>query len=109
MKINPKQLERMAKQLGMQVDQIDAEEVIIKTKEKDIVISNPQVSKMNMMGQETFQVAGEISEHARARFSEEDIRMIIEQAGVTEDVATKTLEETGDIAEAILKLKKDKA
>ncbi|MCK4335848.1 MAG: nascent polypeptide-associated complex protein, partial [Candidatus Aenigmarchaeota archaeon] len=65
MKINPKQMERMMKQMGMQMSQIDAEEVIIKTPDKEIVISNPQVSKVKAMGQETFQITGEISERPR--------------------------------------------
>ena len=45
MKINPKQLEKMAKRMGIQSTQIDAEEVIIKTPNKDIVIRNPQVAR----------------------------------------------------------------
>ena len=51
MKLNPRQIEKAMKRMGIQADQIEAEEVIIKTPEKDIVISSPQVTKMNMMGQ----------------------------------------------------------
>jgi nascent polypeptide-associated complex subunit alpha len=107
MKINPKQLERMAKRMGIQTQTIDAEEVIIKTPDKDIVISNPQVSKINMMGQETFQIMGEISEAPKEKFSAEDIKMIMDQTGASETKAKNTLEQTHDLAEAILKLKKE--
>ena len=108
MKINPKQLEKMAKRMGIQSEPIDAEEVIIKTPEKEIVISNPHVARVNMMGQDTFQVSGDVSERSREKFSQEDIDMIKEQAGVNENEARAALEETGDMAEAIMKLKENK-
>lgn len=106
MKLNPKQLEKMAKKMGIQSAEIDAEEVIIKTKKGEIVITNPQVSKVNMMGQDTFQISGDIEEKDSSEFSEEDLRMIIEQTGATPEEAAEALEETGDIAQAIIKLKK---
>ena len=61
MKINPKQMEKLMKQMGMQMAHIDAEEVIIRTASKDIVIKEPEVSRINMMGQETFQIAGRMA------------------------------------------------
>jgi nascent polypeptide-associated complex subunit alpha len=106
MKIDPKQMERAMKQMGMNVTNIDAEEVIIRTADKDIVISNPQVSRIKVMGQETFQIVGEVSERPREDLSEEDIEMVAEQAGVSREEARDMLRETGDIAEAIMRLKK---
>lgn len=109
MKINPKQLEKMAKQMGMQMDSIEAEKVIIVTKEKNIVIEGPQVAKVKMMGQETYQISGgEISEEAKEKFSRDDVKMIMAQTGAVEEVAISALENTQDIAEAILKIKKEK-
>ena len=107
MKINPKQMERMMRQMGMQMSNIEAEEVIIKTQDKEIVISNPQVSKVKAMGQETFQITGEISERPREGISEEDVEMVAEQAKVSKEEAKAMLEETKDIAEAIMRLKKE--
>ena len=106
MKINPKQMEKMMKQMGIQTVEIPATEVIIKTTGKDIIISNPQVSRVSMGGQETFQIVGEVSEKSEEKFSKEDLQMIVEQTGCSEEEAADALEETGDIAEAILKLKK---
>jgi len=106
MKINPKQLEKMARKMGIQSTEIDAEEVIIRTKKKEIIITNPQVSKVNMAGQDTFQISGDIEEKDSSEFSEEDLRLIVEQTGATPHEAAEALEETGDIAHAILKLKK---
>jgi len=100
-------MEKMMKQMGIQSEAIDAEEVIIKGKGKDIIITSPQVTKIKMQGQETFQVVGEISEKSTEKFSEEDVKMITEQTGASEEDAKAALEETGDIAEAILKLKKE--
>ena len=105
MKINPRQLEKMAKRMGIQTQPIEAEEVIIRTPEKEIVISNPQVSRVNMMGQDTFQVSGDISERSVEKFSKEDIEIIKQQTGASEEEARAALEETGDMADAILKLK----
>jgi nascent polypeptide-associated complex subunit alpha len=108
MKLNPKQIEKAMKRMGIQAQEIDAEEVIIKTAEKTIIITEPQVSRVNMMGQDTFQVSGEITEKETAKFSEEDIKTVIDQTGASEDDVRKALEETqGDLAESILRLKKD--
>lgn len=107
MKINPKQLEKAMKQMGIQATNIEAEEVVIKTPDKDIVITNPQVSKVKAMGQETFQITGEISERPREGISDEDVEMVAEQTGVSKEQAKEMLEQTKDIAEAIMRLKKE--
>ena len=104
MKINPKELEKMAKRMGIHTEPIDAEEVVIKTPDKDIIISNPQVARVNMMGQDTFQISGDVSEQSHSKFSKEDIKLVMEKTGASEDEAKEALEETGDIAEAILML-----
>ncbi len=106
MKINPKQIEKAMKRMGMQAVPIEAEEVVIKTAEKDIVISSPQVTSINMMGQQTYQIVGEAEERPHERFLDDDVRMVMEKAGVSEEEAKHALEEEGDIASAILKLKK---
>ena len=91
------------KQLGMSQENIDASRVIIEKSDGKIIISNPSVTKIKMQGQESFQIAGEISEEAES-FSEKDVQTIIEKTGVSEEVARETLEKTGDLANAILEL-----
>ena len=109
MRLNPRQIEKAMKRMGIQASQIEAEEVIIKTPDKEIVISNPQVAKVNMMGQETWQITGEVSEREREAFSEEDVKMVVNQTGASEDEVKHVLQQTqGDLAQAILKLKKEK-
>lgn len=103
MKLNPKQLEKFAKQFGMKMESLEAEEVIIRLSNgKEIRVMEPQVSKIEIMGQETFQITGKIHE---SKFSSEDIQTIIDQTGASPEEARKALEETEDLAEAILKLK----
>ena len=97
--------------MGIQQEEIDAKEVIIKLEEQEIVISNPQVSKVNMMGQDTYQIVGE--EEIRdldstPEISEDDVKTVMDQTGASEAEAKAAIEECkGDLAEAILKLKKD--
>lgn len=106
--MNQRQMKQMMQKMGMQQQEIDAVEVIIRTNEKEIVITNPQVIKVNMMGQKTYQVVGE--EHERsidttAEISEEDVQTVMEQANVSEEEAKKAIEEAqGDLAEAIMNL-----
>ena len=106
--MNPRKMQQMMKQLGIQQVDIPATEVIIKTNQKDIIITNPSVAKVNMMGQETFQISGDISEQEHTttlEITSDDIKTVMEQAGVNEKIARKALEDAqGDLAEAILKL-----
>ncbi len=106
--LNPRKMQGMMRKMGIAQVEIPATEVIIKTEDKDLVIKNPQVSKVKMMGQETFQISGEVEEHAREtmpEISEEDVKTVMDQAGVDEETAKKAIEDAkGDIAAAILNL-----
>ncbi len=99
-----KQMEKMMKQMGIDTEKVEASEVIIKCADKDIVISNPEITKINMKGNQSFQIVGEVSERKKG-FSSDDVKMVMDQTGASEDDARDALEETGDIAGAIMKLK----
>jgi len=106
-KINPKEMEKMMRQMGMKTVNIDANEVIIKLNSGgELVIANPSVQKIAMGGQESLQITGEIVERsAQAEISEDDVAIVAEKAGVSEKEARDALEEAkGDIAEAIMHL-----
>jgi len=109
--MNPRKMGQMMKKMGIQQVEIPATEVVIKTEDKDLIITNPQVSKVNMMGQETFQIVGEVHEQEHEttpEISEDDVKTVMEQAGVDQETAKKSLEEhQGDLAETILDLKKE--
>lgn len=96
------------KKLGIKQEEIDAAQVIIRTEQHDIVLSNPDVQKVNMGGQWTYQISGEeqiVSRDSTPDISEEDIQTIIDQTSCTKEEATKALEESkGDLAQAIIAL-----
>ncbi|MFH1181644.1 MAG: nascent polypeptide-associated complex protein [Candidatus Woesearchaeota archaeon] len=106
--IDPRAMQAAMKKMGIKQAEIEADEVVIRTPEKEIVISNPSVTKIDMMGQTSFQVAGEVSERElKTEIGEDDVRTVAEQSGATEEDARKALEASkGDLAEAIVSLKK---
>ena len=65
MQMNSRQMRQAMKKMGINQEEMDAQEVIIRLADRDLVITNPEVSKVNMMGQETFQVIGEPVERER--------------------------------------------
>ena len=104
--MNKRAIEAAMKKMGVKQEEIDAKEVIIKLEDKELVIKNPNVSRVEMMGQETFQISGEIEERSLEKYKEEDVKIVMEQANCNEKRAREALEETnGDIAEAIIKIK----
>lgn len=107
--MNPRKMQQMMKRMGIKQVDIPATEVIIKTEGKEIVITNPSVAKVNMMGQETFQISGNISEReisSEPSITEDDINTVVSQTNASPEAAKKALEENkGDIAAAILALK----
>jgi len=107
--MNPRKMQQMMRQLGIQQVEIQASEVIIKAVDKTIIITNPSVAKVNMMGQETFQISGKVHEEdndTSPEISEDDIKTVIEQTGVSPEKARDTLNKNkGDLAETILELK----
>lgn len=107
--MNPRDMQKAMKRLGIQQQEIDAVEVIIKLEDKDIVITNPSVAKVNAMGQETFQISGNIEERAKSsepELSSDDIETVVSQTGKTEEEATEAIKKhKGDLAAAILELK----
>ena len=104
--MNPKQMKKLMKQMGIELEEIDAEEVIIKTTTEDIIFKNPTVTKISAKGMESFQIIGSYETiKKKPEISEEDVKLIMEQANVSEEVARKALEEAnGDLAEALMKL-----
>jgi nascent polypeptide-associated complex subunit alpha len=110
--MNPRKMQQMMKQMGIAQQDIDALRVEIICDDKKIVIEPCQVAAVNMMGQKTWQVSGDAHEEPlsdrsakKAEISDEDVKTVAEQAGVEEDLARETLEETdGDLAEAIMRL-----
>jgi nascent polypeptide-associated complex subunit alpha len=105
--INPKKMQSMMKQMGISQEEIDASKVIIETESKNIIIENPAVIKINMQGQESFQITGEVSEQeiSDSNTYKNDIQTIIEKTKCSKEEAEKSLKESNnDLTEAILNL-----
>lgn len=104
-KFDPKKMQGMMKQLGINQEEIDALRVVIEKSDGKIIIENPSVQEITMQGQKSFQISGDVREEAGESFSDDDVKLVAEKTGASEDDARSALEEVdGDIAEAIMKL-----
>ncbi len=98
--IDPRRMQSMMKQMGIENTEISAKRVIIETDSKRIIIENPNVTQVSMQGQKTFQIMGDIKEENE--IPKEDIEMVVTATGKSEAEAKMALEkENGDIAKAI--------
>lgn len=110
--MNPKQMkkmERQMKKMGMNMEELkNVQEVIIRLEDKELIIPNADVSVMNVMGQETYQITGNAVENeleVELVIPDEDIEMVANQANVSKKEAEEALiASNGDLAEAILNL-----
>ncbi|ELZ97880.1 NagC family transcriptional regulator [Haloferax sulfurifontis] len=120
--MNPRKMKQMMKQMGIDVTELDAEEVVIKTADEELVFSDAQVTRMDAQGQETYQIVGEPetrelgagddggdesaeSAGAADAIPADDVAIVAQRAGVPEDEAREALEaEDGDLAAAIARL-----
>ena len=120
--MNPRKMQQMMEQMGIDVTELDAEEVVIKTADEELVFSDAQVTRMDAQGQETYQIVGEPESRERGAdesetaeleggdaesggIPDEDVALVAERAGVDADTARETLEATdGDLAAAIAQL-----
>ncbi|AGB36573.1 nascent polypeptide-associated complex protein [Natronococcus occultus] len=118
--MNPRKMEQMMEQMGIDVEDVDAEEVIIRTSEYDLVFDDAEVTKMDARGQETYQVIGSpeevesgaaggadaagagASEDAGSAIPDDDVEIVATRTGVSESEAREALEEhDGDLAAAV--------
>jgi len=101
--MDPKAMARAMSQMGIKTEELTATRVVIEMEGSQLVIENPQVTKITMQGQASFQIAGQVVE--KSSLSLDDVKMVMQNAGVDEASARQALEEaSGDIAGAIMKL-----
>lgn len=113
------ELKRMLKRMGIEVSEVsDVSEVLIRTKDSEIVIEAPQVLLMDSGKQKIYQVvAGRITvkklgkaEQKKISFSEEDVEFVVKQTGASRELAIRALEKSGgDLAQAIILINEGKA
>ncbi|XVH31044.1 nascent polypeptide-associated complex protein [Haloferacaceae archaeon DSL9] len=123
--MNPRKMKQMMNQMGIDMSELDATEVIIRTEDgEELVFESPQVTRMDAQGQQTYQVVGSpstrdasadgesgtadetsVASPASAGVPDEDVEIVAMRAGVSESDARDALEaEGGDLAAAISRL-----
>ena len=104
-----REMRRMMDKMGLDMKEIpNVQEVIIKTDKKEIIVTKPSVTEMKAKDNSIFTVTADNYEERELEvpiFSDEDIQLVSQQAGVSEEKAKNALEEAkGDLARAILLL-----
>lgn len=109
--IDPRTMRNMMAKMGIKSTEIAASKVTIESEGKNIVITNPQVTMIEAQGTKSFQISGEVSEqeaHVVIEITADDVDMVAASTGISdkEKIMEALKAENGDIARAILKLKK---
>jgi nascent polypeptide-associated complex subunit alpha len=93
--------------MGIDIDDIDAEEVVIRTADEELVFTDAEVQRMVAQGQETYNVVGEPErtdrsgdtstddepdEAADEGIPEADIQMVVDATGASASEAREALE-----------------
>ncbi|MCL2032458.1 MAG: nascent polypeptide-associated complex protein [Methanomassiliicoccaceae archaeon] len=112
--VNPRQMQQAMKKMGIKQTTIDnATEVIIRTTDKEIVLTNVEVVLVDMQGSRSYQISGDeeirkpgsTGPAAAPSFPAVDIELVMSQTGCDKERAVKALEDAnGQPAEAILKI-----
>ena len=123
--LNSRKMKQMMEQMGIDIEEIDAQEVVITTPDGKLVFTDAEVQKMDAQGQETYQVVGspelreagaleadadEDAEEATeaaddAGVPDEDVELVAQRTGASEEAAREALEASGgDLAAAVERL-----
>ena len=123
--MNPRKMQKMMEQMGIDMSDIDAEEVIIRTPDEELVFTDADVQLMEAQGQKTYQVVGDPESRERGESAsvasaggdaddseldsgedsavdEDDVEIVAMRTGVDEDTAREALADNdGDLADAV--------
>jgi len=117
--LNPRKMKQMMEQMGIDVEELDATEVVIRTDDGDLVFDDADVTRMDARGQETYQIVGEPVERDASAIEgdadeataddasdtavpDADVEIVAQRAGVDEATAREALEAVdGDLAAAV--------
>ena len=117
--MNPRKMQQMMKQMGIDVTELDVETVTITTTDgEELVFDAPEVTRMDAQGSQTYQIVGEpetqdaagaVDDGGEAEteeaIPEDDVKLVASQASVSKSDAREALEaEDGDLAAAISRL-----
>jgi len=125
--LNPSKMKQMMEQMGIDIEEIDTEEVVIRTAEEELVFSDAEVQRMDAQGQQTYQIVGSPETRERGAGSgsgggdggtpeieagaddggipQDDVELVAGRTGASEERAREALEATdGDLAAAVERL-----
>jgi nascent polypeptide-associated complex subunit alpha len=129
--LDPRKMKQMMKQMGIEVTEIDASEIVIRTDDEELVFTDVEVQRMDAQGQATYQIVGdpetralgesggsktadetaasggadEVDVGAADEIPDSDVEIVAQRTGVTEEAAREALEaENGDLAAAVSRL-----
>lgn len=123
--LDPRKMEQMMKQMGIDTEELDATEIVIRTPEEELVFSDADVTVINAQGQQTYQIVGEPETREIGSGSDvgdangdaaiedadipaDDVEIVAMRTGASEDDARTALEEAdGDLATAVEKLESE--
>jgi nascent polypeptide-associated complex subunit alpha len=133
--MDDRKMQQMMKQMGIDMTDLDAEEVVITTPDEELVFTDADVQRMDAQGQQTYTIVGEPESRERgeggdadtaergsgdsggpvieesegdgeAEIPVEDVELVASQAGVSKSAAREALEDAdGEPAAAISSLK----
>ncbi len=101
--LDPRKIQGMMSKLGVKQEEIQAKRVIIEQEDKKLVINNPSITRVEMSGNVSYQIAGEVKEEPLV--NEEDIKLVMEKthkSRLEAEIALKNA--SGDLTEAIMNL-----
>ena len=116
--MNPRKMEQMMEQMGIDMDELDATEVTITLEDgTQLLFGDPEVTRMDARGQETYQVVGEAEtveaadtgsadtapeSAAASQIPDADVEIVVQRTGASEAEAREAIEAAdGDLAAAI--------
>jgi len=122
--LDPQKMQQMMEQMGIDMDEFDAERVTIDLADGDrLVFDGPEVTKMEARGQSTYMVVGDPDRQESAgeppeldeaetgadddapEIPEDDVDLVATRTGASAEDAREALEaEDGDLAAAIARL-----
>ncbi|MGC9009254.1 MAG: nascent polypeptide-associated complex protein [Sulfolobales archaeon] len=105
-------LEKQLRKLGVKISSIDGvNSVLIETKDKEIILENPQVIVMEFKGQKIYQIIAssektiDLTQQSSGslEITDEDVEFVAQQTGLSREEAKQLLIRAGgDIAKALM-------
>jgi len=98
-------VENVIRKMGVELREMEASEVIIKTAGYQIKITKPEIIIANILGKKVYQISGE-EKMENLEPKEEDIKIVMEKTGKDRDTVVNKLRElNNDLAKAIIELR----